>query len=510
MRPLRHLVLAAAALATLVASPVAAQRTPPRPAGAAADATTRTAAPRWDLFGSYRVRGEAWDWFDLSDLGQYAYAGATARVGAVREAGEQAWRLELAAPLLVGLPAGAAGPLPTVPAGTFGPGASPLGLGGSYRAANFDKAVAVQLFPKQAYWQLRRRELRRTRTLRVGRFEYDDGVETEPASATLGSLKRGRVAARLLGTFGWTHVGRSLDGVHWSSKKDGGDRTLLLAAPTRGVFQVDGWAPLPVAVAYGAWTVPYTTGRGSSDARLFGLQYVDLRDGSVPLVSNGPAQTLDGARLAVTTVGGHWIHALESNGATFDALLWGAGQLGSWGAQSHRAWSGVAEAGVQPRGLPRLNPWVRVGIMYGSGDGDPDDDRHGTFFQVLPTPRPYARLPFYNMQNIHDTYASLALRPSQRLTIQGEFHALRLAERRDLWYSGGGAWQPRTFGYQGRSTGNAKELAHLVDLSVDMRLTPDHVISGYLGRATSGDAMRSAYPRQGLGTLFYLEMRQAF
>lgn len=462
----------------------------------------------WDVFGALRVRGESWNWFDETDRGRYQLVGATARLGVERSQGRHAFRLELAAPILLGLPDDAFA-TPADPA-SFGPGAGQLGLGGTYRAANFDESSAIQLFPKNLYWRMLRRQLRATHALRVGRFEYDDGTETNPANATLGAMKRERIASRLLGSFAWTHVGRSYDGVHWSTKRDGRDLTLLVAAPTRGVFQADGWAPLPIGVAYGAWTVPYATASGSADARLFAIQYVDMRDEPVRLTASGPAQTLEEEGISITTVGGHWLYVLERAPAHVDFLLWGAGQLGAWGDQAHRAWSGVAEAGVQPRGMPSVNPWLRVGIAYGSGDPDPDDDEHGTFFQMLPTPRPYARFPFHDMQNMRDAYASLALRPSPRVTVRTEVHSLALARGEDLWYLGGGAFQPRTFGYQGRGTGGERDLSTLVDLSADFRLTPDFVLSAYLSRASAGDAMRVAYPRSGAGSLFYVEVTRRF
>jgi hypothetical protein len=478
------------------------------PAAAQQPVLSADTGSAWDVFGALRVRGESWNWFDETDRGRYQFLGATARIGVERRMGRQAFRFELAAPVLLGMPDDAFGD--PADAANYGPGAGQLGMGATYRASNFDESSAIQLFPKNLHWRLMRRQLRATQALRIGRFEYDDGTETNPGNATLSALKRERIASRLLGSFAWTHVGRSYDGVHWSTKRDGRDVTLLVAAPTRGVFQADGWAPLPIGVAYGAWTVPYTTASGAADARVFGIQYLDRRDDPVRLTGNGAAQTLDDEDVTITTIGGHWLYVLERAPAHFDFVLWGAGQVGSWGNESHRAWSGVAEAGVQPRGMPSLNPWLRAGVAYGSGDDDAGDGRHGTFFQLLPTPRPYARFPFHNMQNLRDLYASLALRPADRVTIRSEVHSLALASAEDLWYLGGGAFQPRTFGYQGRTTGGERDLSLLVDLSADFRLTPDFVLSAYLSRASAGEAMRVAYPNNGAGSLFYVEVTRRF
>ena len=52
-------------------------------------------------------------------------------------------------------------------------------------------------------------------SIRVGRFEFLDGSEATPANATLAAVKRDRVVQRLIGNFGFTDVGRSLDGVQY-------------------------------------------------------------------------------------------------------------------------------------------------------------------------------------------------------------------------------------------------------------------------------------------------------
>src|SRR5262249_29004494 len=130
----------------------------------------------------------------------------------------------------------------------------------------------------------------------------------------------------------------------------------------------------------------------------------------------------------------------DTNSGTVDLLLWGAVQTGRWGVQKQRAGSVDLEGGFQPKILPKVKPWIRGGFTFGSGDGNPNDNQHSTFFQLLPTPRPYARFPFFNMMNTEDRFGSLLLRPHPKVTISSEFHALRLSDANDLWYSGGGAF----------------------------------------------------------------------
>jgi hypothetical protein len=62
------------------------------------------------------------------------------------------------------------------------------------------------------------------------------------------------------------------------------------------------------------------------------------------------------------------------------------------------------EGGFQPGILPQVKPWLRRGLSWASGDGNPNDNIPGTFFQLLPSVRPYAPFPFQNMMNMHDAF----------------------------------------------------------------------------------------------------------
>lgn len=120
------------------------------------------------------------------------------------------------------------------------------------------------------------------------------------------------------------------------------------------------------------------------------------------------------------------------------------------------------EEGFQPAILPSLKPWVRKAYTLGSGDNNPNDHSHGTFFQILlPTPRLFARFPFYDMENSRDIMAIVILRSGKIVTISSEFHALALANNNGLWYTGSGAFEPWTFGFTGRAIGGGKSLADL-------------------------------------------------
>ena len=452
---------------------------------------------RLTVTGSLRLRGEAWDWFEAdSGDGSYAYSGNILRLSLAQSRPGWDWTAEIAVPFLLGLPAN------SIAAGAQGQ----LGLGANYFAANNRSRNAAMIFPKQLFVRVKNLGGSPAHSLRLGRFEFMDGGELAPKNASLATVKRDRVNQRLLGGFGWSHVGRSFDGAHYSYAKPSGVFTVVAAVPTRGAFQVDGWGWNQAAFGYASYTRSWGSTRMPAETRLFVLSYGDWRDVLKTDNRSATARRADTSRIRLETFGGHSLHAFESGAGPIDVLLWGAVQTGRWGVQDHRAHAFDVEAGLQPRLLKSLKPWLRGGFYDGSGDGNPGDGRHGTFFQVLPTPRPFARFPFFNMMNNQDRFVMLIIRPHPKATISSEFHALRLSNANDLWYTGGGVFQPWTFGYAGRAAAGRRSLANLYDSNLEYRVNPHITITAYAGYAHGRAATAFLYPRSKNGAFAYLEL----
>jgi hypothetical protein len=153
---------------------------------------------------------------------------------------------------------------------------------------------------------------------------------------------------------------------------------------------------------------------------------------------------------------------------------------------------------------------LRGGFYYGSGDGNPNDGMHNTFFQILPTARWLSRFPFYNQMNNRDAFGQVMLRPGSRLGLRAEIHSLRLAQSEDFWYQGGGAFQPWTFGYIGRPSGGNRGLATVADISADYRINADVSLGLYLGNAWGGGVIQDIYPRGENGRFGYVELSWRF
>ena len=461
----------------------------------AAPPSSSAAAPlQWSA--TFRSRAEAWDWFDAGSEGRYAFLGSFLRAGLSQQLHHFGWRIEVMAPLLLGLPDDA---VLSAPQGQ-------LGQGASYFAANGGARNPGDGFPKEVYVRLGSPAGGDGHSLRLGRFDFADGTETTPADATLARLKRERLGHRLLGPFSFSHVLRSFDGAQYAWTSRGRQLLLMGARPTTGVFDTDGWGWVDdVSVLYGAVTTPFRLGGEAGDARLFALWYED--DRGVPKTDNRPApiREADADLVRITTIGAHVLQVFPTPSGPVDLLLWGALQTGDWGALEHAASALALELGMQPR-LGTLSPWLRLGFFRGSGDGDPADGDHDTFFQVLPTPRPYARFPFYNLSNTTEVFATAAIRPHRLATLRAGARRLRLSESADLWYIGGGAFEDETFGYAGRPSGGARGLSTIFDLGLTVTPASWITLEAFGALALEDEVIRGIYPDAGVGRLAYLEV----
>ncbi|MBA4070606.1 MAG: hypothetical protein C0497_02045 [Gemmatimonas sp.] len=455
-----------------------------------APAATGAAATPVTLSASVRVRAESWDWFDAGPAGEYSYAHALARVAAARASGRWQWRLEAAVPVLLGLPDDATLPAP----------AGQLGLGSTLYAANDAKQSVTGLFVKQAFV----RWADAGKSLRVGRFELGDGAERAAADPSLAALKAQRIGQRLIGPFGFSAVGRAFDGAHFAADWRGKNVTLAAMRPTAGAFRVDAQPGLRVDMAYAALSRGARSATSEQDMRLFGLWYADDR-GTVPTDNRtAAARNADRRRVEVLTVGGHWAVVRKVGASKFDALAWGAVQGGNWGRLNHAAHAAAVEAGFQHGALP-WGTWLRAGWLQTSGDDASADNRHGTFFQVLPTPRVYARFPFYNMMNSSEAFVTVQAKPHAKVTLRAGMHDLSLTESSDLWYLGGGAFDARVFGYTGRPSSTSTSLARVSDLSIAWQAHKRLVVELYGAAARGGAVVKGAYSGSRDARFVYLE-----
>jgi hypothetical protein len=330
--------------------------------------------------------------------------------------------------------------------------------------------------------------------LQIGRMPYSSGAESASGNPTIEAVKQQRVAARLVGEFEWSLYQRAYDGVRVDSVRQPWGASFVAFHPTQGGFEdAAGLMMRDVTVLGGNVTFKPNTLVPSTEMQLFAFRYDDDRH-----VAARPDNSRRGATrvdVGITTFGATLVTAPRPrNERQWDGLLWFAGQTGSWFDQSHRAASIVAEAGHQWIAA-RWRPWFRGGVVWASGDGEPADDRHGTFFQMLPTVRRYAQSALYSQMNHTDVFAQALLRPLPSLGIRADFHRVGLASPRDHWYFGSGATQARgtLFGFSTRPSNGYSDLATILETSADYSIGRHWSINAYIGAARGGRVVQQEF-----------------
>ncbi len=102
--------------------------------------------------------------------------------------------------------------------------------------------------------------------------------------------------------------------------------------------------------------------------------------------------------------------------------------------------------------------------------------------------------PFFNLMNLNDAMGQLILAPSWNTELQGSLHGLWLSSNRDLWYTGGGAFDDRLFGYVGRPSSRRSYLGTLFDWQLSWKVSPYLTMILYYGHAFGGDVISAIYP----------------
>jgi hypothetical protein len=451
------------------------------------------------ISGELRGRGQIWNWFLGNTRTHYTFGQSMLQVAIAQQRSKFGWKIAIEQPALYALPSNAFHPVTH----------APMGLGAIYYSANDNQRNPAGFFISQAYLSIHGID-RNHSTLKIGRFEFNEGEEKPPASDDLAWIQAHRVAQRLAGTSDWTGITRSFDGAHFST--DIGAKTNVTGVAgrvTQGVFHVNGIGEMNVDVLYGAYTRELPTRNTDSELRVFGLEYHDGRD---VLKADNRALSLreaDHGDIRIGTVGLNYALVVPIRYVgKWDLLVWGAQQFGHWGTMSHRANSGLFELGWRPP-IPWIRPWLRAGAFFASGDGNPDDLKHTTFFQPLPTQQQYARLPFYTLQNSEDYLGQLILQPTHRLELRSEIHKVKLHSVNDSWYLGSGAFQNSSFGYDVLPDNGHRGLGNYVDFSADCQVTQHFGFSYYIG-AMSGKGAETTNLKGKKGGFSYLELRYRF
>lgn len=453
-----------------------------------------------ELYGGY----EAWNYFRPSpatnDNNAYDLWAVRARFGALLTTSYVDAHAQAQYSGLYGLPNDA----------VASPG-GPLGLGGAYFLAN-QSTNASNVFLRQAYLNLKFSSVGLPgASLKIGRFEFMDGMEYRTGVDKFDNLKRARVAQRLVAS-NIVHVGRSFDGFNAVYDQPAFNITAAGMRPTQGGFTVRAQDEIgDINLFYAALTSKKDALLPGTEGRLFYLNYDDKRNTQV--VDNRPIgdrPRLNGQNLNIHTVGAHLLALHQLGSGSIDALLWGAYQFGNWTNQDHQAWAISAEAGYQWTQLP-VKPWLRAVYFLSSGDDNARDGTHNTFFSILPSGRAYAKLPFYNLMNLQDAFIQMNVSPTPTTKVTIDLHHLSLNNSSDLFYGGlGPTLRSGAFGYSGRPSDGKDDVGQLVDITFTHKLTKELSWRFYYGHAFGGSVIKNVYQGKKDADMVYIDFNLVF
>jgi Alginate export len=381
---------------------------------------------------------------------------------------------------LIGLPRQATGP-------------GPLGPGATY----FDAARAsraYQLYIRAMSLRVKGAGL----SIEAGRMDFLSAEEGKSRSAAVAAVTHERLAGRLIGGADWTPFERAFDGARLNIDRDRWRATSALVWPTQGAFEESANPTITaLRVAGGSIAIgwPERLGDGgkstASELQLFAYHYRDRR--SVRSRPDNTGLSAPVADVSVATIGGSHVAIVPLGATRVDTTAWAAWQTGDWYASDHRALSVLAAAGVR---LPiTWHPRASGGWMHASGDRDPRDLRHGTFFPMLPTTTPSVLGGTFAQMNLRQAFADVQITPSARVALSASLHRMSLARSEDRWYSGTGATAIRGtyFGFSGRASFFATSLGVLVFGAAETSVTERWRLRTELGFMRGGDVIRRQF-----------------
>lgn len=382
--------------------------------------------------------------------------------------------------------------------------AGPLGTGALYfNAARAPEAY--QLYFKTLYARVK--NIVPGVSVAAGRMGYTSGAERR-GDVAVEQIKQLRLNSRLIGEFEWSVFQRAFDGVRVDVDRRRWRATSALLFPTQGGFEESANPVMPeLRLGTAALTVTPGLILPRSELQIFAYHYRDRRP--VRGRPDNVGVVACAADVDLWTFGASHVSVSSGPAGELDSLIWVAGQAGDWYGQPHRAVSVAIEGGYKWKAP--WSPWLRAGWLQASGDDDGGDNRHGTFFQMLPTSRRYAQSATYAQMNLRDLFAQLLFKPHTRASARVDVHRLTLANAADRWYSGSGA-TARTgndFGFAARLSRGFSSLGTVIEGSTDLRISPRWSVNGYVGTILGGGVVRATFAGDHL-RFFYLENVLAF
>jgi hypothetical protein len=249
-------------------------------------------------------------------------------------------------------------------------------------------------------------------------------ISGSPLSLRVGRQVLSYGEQRLLGGFNWSNVARSFDAVKLGIDLEAWNGQIDIFAGEEAIHD------------WGEFNDPLR-----SDSTLYGIYStwkerfgLDFIEAYYLLDENDDTET------SVHTFGTRLGNQYENH---LDWEIELAGQFGEFNDLDHAAFASHAELGYTFQHPVR--PRVALAYNYATGDDDPLDGDHETFYNLYPTNHlHYGQMDLFSWRNLHDIELNVSKKPLENLTTVAELHFFLLDEPgSDAWYNAGGAVQRR-------------------------------------------------------------------
>ena len=417
------------------------------------------------LGGEIVTRYACWNWFEASsDNNEYSYGFQRTRLNLKFDSKYIDIFVQPQYVHMFGLPDDAVSSSPS----------GPLGMGGLYYLHNKEENP-YKFGVHQAYLQFQN-IFDQSISLKTGRFEYCDGLEAlnKADGKKFNAVKKMRLADRLISSFGWSAFGRAFDGGLLSYDNDKINLTSSFFYPTQGGWEKDINDTIEdIKITTATLTARRGVLLSGTEISSFYYNYKDDRNVTQRIDNSGISISADGVDIDIHMIGGHLLGVYDLGPGQLDVLFWGGAQFGDWYELDQQAYAVDGEIGYQFTDF-LWKPWLRMGYFMSSGDNDPADSNHETFFQMAPGTRKYELLPFCDLMNTQDLFFQVITKPLKKVTLRTDYHFIRLTESGDRWYMGSGPTQEEgsIFGYLARPTNGEDDLAQELDLIASYAVNP--------------------------------------
>ena len=359
-------------------------------------------------------------------------------------------------------------------AGTTGiPDNGAFGIGRAYYAANGEtspgKIWAIEFYARYQSPAFK---------VVVGRTRFTSAGEARTGVKYLDWVKKRRLQERLIGNWDWVNVGRRYDGI---AVGFGGEKARIDAFGFRplqgGINYNDAYEWFTNLVIYGgSVTSLYDQLIPKSEVQVFYIYYDDSR----PATRANPT-VVDGD-IKISTIGASWLVGDERD----DLLAWFAYQFGDWGVEPQEALAFLFEVGRSVGSSGKF----RLGYAQASGDDTdthgsviPTDDKHKSFYNLLPTNHKwYGAMDYNAFSNLRTLYVTYNHTFNQQWSGRAALHGFNLFNRRDAWYGGSGPFNDAALGYAGRrSSGEnfqSSKIGQELDVEGAWKFKGNHELSG--------------------------------